>query len=97
MLALLPVLALPALRLLGGTLPTALQIALLVCFPVAGFAALLRQDLLRIDVALQRTLGYALTSGGLLALTQVNRRKSRKMVALATRSPQAGCSHCTSA
>ncbi|MFV9507211.1 MAG: sensor histidine kinase [Oscillochloridaceae bacterium umkhey_bin13] len=67
-LALLPVMALPALRMLGGSLPTALQIALLVCFPAAGFAALLRQDLLRIDVALQRALGYALTSGGLLAL-----------------------------
>lgn len=67
-LALTPVLALPALRLLGGAIPPALLIVLLVCFPAAVFYALLRQDLLRIDVALRRALGYAATSVGLLAL-----------------------------
>ena len=67
-LALTPILALPALRLLGGAIPPALMIGLQVCFPAAIFYTILRQDLLRIDVALRRALGYAATSVGLLAL-----------------------------
>lgn len=66
--ALAPVLALPAMRLLGGAIPPALLIAVQICFPAAVFYAILRRDLLRIDVALRRALGYAATSVGLLAL-----------------------------
>lgn len=67
-LAITPVLALPALRLLGGALPPALLLAMQVCFPLAVVYAIFHQDLLRIDVALRRALGYAATSVGLLAL-----------------------------
>ena len=67
-MAITPVLALPALRLLGGALPPALLLAMQVCFPLAIVYAIFHQDLLRIDVALRRALGYAATSVGLLAL-----------------------------
>lgn len=67
-LALAPALALPAVRLLGGAIPPALLVAVQICFPIAVFYAILRQDLLRIDVALRRAMGYAATSIGLLAL-----------------------------
>lgn len=67
-LAITPVLALPALRLLGGALPSALLLAMQVCFPLAVVYTIFHQDLLRIDVALRRALGYAATSVGLLAL-----------------------------
>jgi signal transduction histidine kinase len=68
LMALAPVLALPAVRLLGGAVPPALLVAVQICFPAAVFYAILRRDLLRIDVALRRALGYAATSVGLLAL-----------------------------
>jgi signal transduction histidine kinase len=68
LLTLAPVLALPAMRLLGGALPAALLVVVQIAFPAAGFYAILRRDLLRVDVALQRALGYAATSIGLLAL-----------------------------
>jgi signal transduction histidine kinase len=67
-MALAPVLALPAMRLLGGAIPPALLIAVQICFPAAVFYAILRRDLLRIDITLRRALGYAATSVGLLAL-----------------------------
>jgi signal transduction histidine kinase len=67
-LAITPVLALPAQRLLDGALPPALLLAMQVCFPLAVVYTIFRQDLLRIDVALRRALGYAATSVGLLAL-----------------------------
>lgn len=67
-LALGPVLALPAIRLLGGAIPPALLLAVQVSFPIAVFYTILRRDLLGIDVALRRALGYAATSVGLLAL-----------------------------
>jgi signal transduction histidine kinase len=67
-LALGPVLALPIVRLFGGAIPPALLVVVQICFPAAALYAMLRRDLLRIDVALRRALGYAATSVGLLAL-----------------------------
>jgi len=68
LMAVAPVLALPAARLVGGAVPPALLLAVQICFPAAVLFALLRRDLLGIDVALRRALGYAATSVGLLAL-----------------------------
>lgn len=67
-LAVAPVLALPLLQLSDVVIPAGLLLAVQICFPLAIAYAVLRHDLLGIDLALRRALGYAGTSLGFLAI-----------------------------